>query len=144
MYVDDIIIIGSSNEIISMLGKILNDEFSLKYMGILYYFFGIKVNPTSTSSLLLKLSNYVKNLLTKAGMDNVKPSTTLMSSTMQLSSSDDTTCNDNPSYYRSIVGALQYTILTRPDICLSVNKACQYISNPLQTQWLDVKIFYDI
>jgi hypothetical protein len=32
--------------------------------------------------------------------------------------------------YRSIVGALQYLTLTRPDIALLVNKVCQLLQAP--------------
>jgi histone deacetylase 1/2 len=32
--------------------------------------------------------------------------------------------------YRSIVGALQYLTITRPDIAFVVNKACQFMQQP--------------
>lgn len=57
-------------------------------------------------------------------MVDAKPSTTPKSSFMQLSSIVDSVCYDNPSHYKSIVGALQCTTLTRPDIFFSVNEAC--------------------
>ncbi|KAL5549710.1 hypothetical protein UlMin_004941 [Ulmus minor] len=46
---------------------------------------------------------------------------------------------DNPHEYRSVVGALQYITITRPEICFSVNKACQFMQNPLDTHWKAVK-----
>ncbi|XP_052481122.1 secreted RxLR effector protein 161-like [Gossypium raimondii] len=33
--------------------------------------------------------------------------------------------------YRSIVGALQYIVITKPDIAYSVNKVCQFMHKPL-------------
>ncbi|XP_022157873.1 uncharacterized protein LOC111024485 [Momordica charantia] len=41
--------------------------------------------------------------------------------------------------YRSIVGALQYATLTRPEISFSVNKACQFMHSPTLIHWQLVK-----
>lgn len=45
----------------------------------------------------------------------------------------------DPTQYRSIVGALQYVTLTRPDIAYCVNKICQFLANPRDTHWRAVK-----
>jgi histone deacetylase 1/2 len=41
--------------------------------------------------------------------------------------------------YRSIVGALQYLTLARPDLSFSVNKVFQYIHAPTTSYWTAVK-----
>jgi histone deacetylase 1/2 len=41
--------------------------------------------------------------------------------------------------YMSIVGALQYATLTRPDISFSVNKVCQYLNSPTTIHMTAVK-----
>ena len=41
--------------------------------------------------------------------------------------------------YRSIVGALQYATLTRPKINFVVNKVCQFMASPMDSQWEVVK-----
>nr|KYP63343.1 hypothetical protein KK1_017912 [Cajanus cajan] len=43
------------------------------------------------------------------------------------------------SLYRSVVGALQYATITRPEINFSINKVCQSMSNPLEQHWSAVK-----
>jgi hypothetical protein len=41
--------------------------------------------------------------------------------------------------YRSIVGALQYLTLTRPDISFSVNKVCKFLHSPTNVHLAMVK-----
>lgn len=41
--------------------------------------------------------------------------------------------------YRSIVGALQYLTLTRPDISFGVNKVCRFLHCPTTVHWIAVK-----
>jgi histone deacetylase 1/2 len=46
---------------------------------------------------------------------------------------------DDFTNYRSIVGALQYIMLTRPDIAFSVNKVYQFLHTPTTVHWTAVK-----
>ncbi|KAL5577588.1 hypothetical protein UlMin_019287 [Ulmus minor] len=46
---------------------------------------------------------------------------------------------DDQTKYRSLVGALQYVTLTRPDIAFAINKACQFMHNPTTAHWLSTK-----
>lgn len=46
---------------------------------------------------------------------------------------DSGTTIANASEYRSLVGALQYIILTRPEIAFSVNKLSQLMNCPKTT-----------
>ena len=65
------------------------------------------------------------DLLGRVGMQNCKPSPTPLSSSEQLSLTEGALLNQEDSTsYRSIVGALQYLTLTRPDISFAVNKVC--------------------
>jgi histone deacetylase 1/2 len=47
--------------------------------------------------------------------------------------------SDDSTNYRSIVGALQYITLTRPDIAFSVNKVTQFLHVPTTVNWTAVK-----
>lgn len=46
---------------------------------------------------------------------------------------------DEATRYRSIVGALQYLTLTRPDISFVVNKVCQFLHSPTEVHLSAVK-----
>ncbi|MCH87664.1 retrovirus-related Pol polyprotein from transposon TNT 1-94 [Trifolium medium] len=138
IYVDDILITGSAPHIIQDLINKLNVHFALKQLGQLDYFLGIEVHCLSTGALLLNQAKYIRDLLCKAKMENSNPIGSPMVSTCRLSKHGTDTISD-PTLYRSIVGALQYVTLTRPDIAFSVNKVCQFMARPLETHWKAVK-----
>jgi hypothetical protein len=46
--------------------------------------------------------------------------------------------NDS-TQYRSIVSALQYLTLTRPDISFAVNKVCKFLCAQTTVHWAVVK-----
>lgn len=137
VYVDDILITGSSSEEIQALIRQLNNTFSLKDLGDLHYFLGIEVNPISTG-LHLSQTRYITDLLTRANMDKAKALPTPMVSNSSLSSRQGTPI-PNPQHYRSLVGALQYITITRPDIAFTVNKVSQFSHQPLDTHYKAVK-----
>ncbi|XP_030503823.1 uncharacterized mitochondrial protein AtMg00810-like [Cannabis sativa] len=45
----------------------------------------------------------------------------------------------NPTQYRSIIGALQYLTMTRPDISFAVNRLSQYMQQPSSEHWAACK-----
>ena len=138
VYVDDIIVIGTSAKDVAALIQNLNSTFALKDMGPLHYFLRIKVHHTSIRGFLLSQTKYIKDLLHKAKMSKYKPYPTLMTSNLKLSSSDGVPLTD-PNLYRSIVGSLQYVTITRLELAFCVTKVCQFMQNPLDTHWKTVK-----
>lgn len=82
----------------------------------------------SDGSLLLSQSKYIRDLISKVNMDFTKGMPTHMVSSLKLYRGRIVPI-ENPSMSRSIVGALEYALLTRPKISFSVNKACQFLSN---------------
>ncbi|XP_016737812.1 uncharacterized mitochondrial protein AtMg00810 [Gossypium hirsutum] len=137
VYVDDIIITGTHQANIDQFVTALNSQFSLKDLGPLSYFLGIEVSPTS-NGLILSQRKYVLDLLRRVKMDQANGSPTLMIIPSILS--QHTGCAiDNASEYRSIVGALQYVVIIRPDITFAVNKVCQFIHRQLDQHFKAVK-----
>ena len=121
MYVDDIIVTGSSDSEVTTLISQLNHTFALKDMGALHYFLGIEVKSTTASGLLLTQTKYIQDLLKKAQMDESKPYATPMVSSCKLSSRDGSPFHD-PTLYRTVVGSLQYITITRPELAYCVNR----------------------
>ena len=73
-------------------------------------------------------------------MASCKPMSTPLSTSEKLSAYEGVPLSSEDSTrYRSIVGALQYLTLTRPDIAFSVNKVCQFLHSPTDVHWAAVK-----
>lgn len=138
VYVDDIIITGNSTTQISKTIATLNKEFSLKDLGTLSYFLGIQVHLRPTGELILSQGKYIRDLLKKAGMSTAKGTNTPMVTGLKLYKDGEHVFSD-PHKYRSIVGALQYATITRPEISFAVNKVCQFMQSPLDEHWKAVK-----
>uniref|UniRef100_A0A803Q711 Polyprotein n=1 Tax=Cannabis sativa TaxID=3483 RepID=A0A803Q711_CANSA len=137
VYVDDIILTGSSPSVLNSLIKDLHAQFSLKDLGTLDYFLGIQVHQLSIG-LHLCQKKYITDLLCKAKMDNANPLPTPMTGGEKLSTFNSDPIAD-PKQYRSIVGALHYAVITRPEIAYAVNKVSQYMHNPLDSHFKVVK-----
>jgi histone deacetylase 1/2 len=139
VYVDDIIVTSSSSYAISALFKDLNKNFAIKDLGDLHFFLGIEVKRVN-DGLLLTQEKYATELLDKVGMRLCKSAPTPLSTSEQLSLASGTPLGtEDCTQFRSIVGALQYLTLTRPDLAFSVNKICQYLHAPTTEHWTAVK-----
>lgn len=72
-------------------------------------------------------SKYAKKLLSSFSLLSSKPALTPMTSGNVLSKGDGIFIDDS-STYRSMIGALQYYVVTRLDISFAVSKLCQFLS----------------
>ncbi|RVW59278.1 Retrovirus-related Pol polyprotein from transposon RE1 [Vitis vinifera] len=133
VYVDNILITGNNSTTILDLVHDLNKSFLLKDLGSLHYFLGIKAFQDETC-LYLTQSKYIADLLQKTNMAVAKPLPTPTISKKVLSKSDGDPM-DNPTMYRSTVGALQYVTITRPDISYMVSKLSQFLQSPTEIHW---------
>ena len=68
VYVDDIIITGSSTPLVQQLTTNLNTAFSLKQLGHLDYFLGLEIKYLPNNSILMTQSKYIRDLLHKTHM----------------------------------------------------------------------------
>jgi hypothetical protein len=93
IYVDDIIVVSSSDVAIGRLIHQLRSSFALKDLGKLHYFLGIEVQ-SSDGGLLLTQRKYASELLRRAGLLKCGPSSTPMISSEKLSSTDGTPLSD--------------------------------------------------
>ncbi|XP_068304424.1 uncharacterized mitochondrial protein AtMg00810-like [Pyrus communis] len=117
--------------------KKLGSLFSMKDLGPLNYFLGIEVQYNG-DSMHLSQSKYALDLLTRTKFTDVKPISTPVVTGQKLSAHVGDP-HEHPEMYRSVVGALQYLTLTRPDLSYAVNQVCQFMHSPKNTHWAAVK-----
>ncbi|XP_021903059.1 uncharacterized protein LOC110818467 [Carica papaya] len=72
---------------------------------------------------------YALNLLTKTGYLGCKSSSIPMDPNIKMSKDDGELLSDITSY-RRLIGKLLYLIISRPDICYSVNRLSQFLAAP--------------
>ena len=77
-------------------------------------------------------------MLNKTNLIQAKSVSTPMCSNQKLAL-NDSKLFDNPTVYRSTVGAFQYLTMTRLDISFAVNKLSQYLQEPTIQYWIACK-----
>eukprot|EP00253_Pinus_taeda_P018736 PITA_18736 len=118
VYVDDIIF-GSNEEAMSQnFALVMQKEFEMSLLGDLTYFLGLQVQQNK-DGIFLSQTKYLKRILKKYGMENLKPVCTPMVTGCSLNANDDSAAVHQPTY-RSMIGSLLYLTGTRPDIMHAV------------------------
>ncbi|XP_026433829.1 uncharacterized protein LOC113331324 [Papaver somniferum] len=133
VYVDDIILVGSSDSLLSSFITSLKTAFAMKDLGPLHHFLGIEATfDTSSTKLLLTQNKYSLELLKKHDMMGCKPCRTPVSHGQKDSISDGVPLPD-ATVYKRLVGGLQYLTLTRPNISFALAKRIlRYIKGSLE------------
>ncbi|CAM8908569.1 unnamed protein product [Rhodiola kirilowii] len=127
VYVDDIVIIGTSATLIDDVKAFIHSTFRIKDLGQLKYFLGIEV-ARSNEGIFINQRKYAMDLLSEAGLLACKPNSTPMDIKQKLAISTSATLTD-PTEYRRLVGKLVYLNVTRPDISFSVHILSQFLAS---------------
>lgn len=127
----------SSTGLLHRVISALQGEFAMKDLGPLDYFLAIRVHRSATG-FFLSQEQYAMDLLDCAGMLNCKPAPMPIDTKPKVAASSGTPASD-ASFYRSIVGALQYLTLTRPDLQYAVQQVCLHMHQSCDVHWSLVK-----
>ena len=106
MYVDDLLITGSSKDEISSLKDAMNHAFSMTDLGLLRQFLGLEI-AQSQHGIKLHQSKYALDFLNKFNMKYCKPSKTPFLSGVKLEEVGSSTMVNN-TLYSQLVGRLLY------------------------------------
>ena len=137
LYVNDIVLTASSQQLLQSVISSLQQEFAMKDLGQLHHFLGITVEP-SPSGLLLHQRQYALDILERAGMTDCKPCSTPVDTQAKLSADLGDPVAD-PTTYRSLAGALQYLTFTRPDLTYAVQQVCLHMHDPRESHLAALK-----
>ncbi|XP_068661887.1 uncharacterized mitochondrial protein AtMg00810-like [Aristolochia californica] len=136
LYVNNIIIMGNNPSLLDSFATKLHSEFATKNLRSLSYFLGLEATPTADGLFLSQLK-YARDILARAQLLDSKPVHTPMVVSHHLSSVGQ--LFSDPTLYRSLVGALQYLTIMRPDIAHVVNSVSQFLHSPTTDHFLAVK-----
>ena len=106
-YGDDIILTASTPTLLQRITERLHSEFAMTDLGDLHHFLGISVTRSS-DGLFLSQRQYALDLLQRAGMAECHSTSTPVDAQAKLSATEGSPVTD-PTEYRSLAGALQYS-----------------------------------
>ncbi|XP_071704924.1 uncharacterized mitochondrial protein AtMg00810-like [Rutidosis leptorrhynchoides] len=105
-------------------------------LGSLNYFLGTSVTRSSTG-MFLSQKKYDTEILERADMMQCKPCRTPVETKSNLGSNGPPIFD--PTLYRSLAGALQYVMFTRPDISYVVQQICLFMHDPREPHFSALK-----
>ncbi|XP_040948738.1 uncharacterized mitochondrial protein AtMg00810-like [Gossypium hirsutum] len=139
IYVDDLLITGSSASMIDELKQFLHLNFKMKDLGVLKFFLGIEI-MRSNKGIILNQRKYALELIADLGLGEAKSVCTPLEHNLKLTSIEydesvqtkvdgDDLVTDVKMYQR-LLGRLIYLTNTRPDITFAVQHLSQFMHRP--------------
>jgi hypothetical protein len=133
VYVDDIILAGTSIDEFNIIKKILDAQFKIKDLGALKYFLELEV-AQSREGIHISQRKYCLDLLKDFGLLGAKPAAMPLDPAVKLHN-DEGKLFDDISQYRRLIGKLLYLTNTRPDIAYATQQLSQFLHKPTVTHF---------
>ena len=137
VYVDDLLIAASNEDLTPGLKKVLTIEFDMKDLGVPRKVLGLEIKITR-DSILVHQASYAEKLLKRFGFDNCVPAETPLVPGTVLEHQNSGTELDSVRHrrYREIVGSIMYlTTSTRPDLSMAISMCSRYVQKPYDLHW---------
>nr|ABB47865.2 retrotransposon protein, putative, Ty1-copia subclass [Oryza sativa Japonica Group] len=134
LYVDDILIFGTSLNVIEEVKDYLSKSFEMKDLGEADVILNIKLQRGDEGGITLVQSYYVDKVLSRFGYSDCKPAPTPYDPSVLLRK--NRRIARDQLRYSQIIGSLMYLAsATRPDISFAVSKLSRFVSNPGDDHW---------
>ena len=128
VYVDDVLFTGTDLVEIQQLKAFLHDSFKIKDLGKLHYFLGLEI-LYKTDGILISQRKFVLELLKEYDCITYSSVTSPLDPNVKLQAKEGTLLPD-PTYYRKLIGKLNFLTNTRFDIAYSVQHLIQFMQAP--------------
>jgi hypothetical protein len=133
LYVDDILIFGTSTRVIDEIKSFLSRCFDMKDLGPADVILNIKLTK-SEDGITLNQSHYAEKILSRFGFEECKISPTPYDVSIKLRKFKGE--EKDQLRYSQIIGSLMYLVgATRPDISYAVSKLSRFTSNQGDDHW---------
>ncbi|WVZ61048.1 hypothetical protein U9M48_010979 [Paspalum notatum var. saurae] len=134
LYVDDILILGTSLNLVKEVKDFLCENFEMKDLGVADVILNIKLLREDDGGITLVQFHYVEKMLSRFGFSDCKSAPTPYDSSVRLRKNQGAT--KNQLLYSQIIGSLMYlSSAIRPDISYVVSKLSRFVSNPGDGHW---------
>ena len=137
VYVDDLIVTGSSLAVIEDFKAKMAREFDMSNLGSLSSYLGIEVKQ-SKDFIFLSQTTYVQKVLQHANLGQCNSAITPLEPRVKFLSEEGKSMVSSTTY-RSLIGSLRYVTHTRPDILFAVGILSRHMENPNQEHYSGVK-----
>jgi hypothetical protein len=134
LYVDDILIFGTSLNVIKEVNEFLSQNFELKDLGETDVILNIKLVREGDGGVTLLQSHYLEKVSSRFGYSDCKPAPTPYNASMILKKNKR--IMRDQLRYSQIIGSLMYLAsATRPDISFAMSKLSRFVSNLEDDHW---------
>ena len=133
LYVDDMLIFGTSPSMVHSTKRFLASQFDMKDMGEAKVILGVKIIRMG-DSIMLSQEHYVEKILKRFGHFDVKPVSTPYDANTHLMKNRGDPMGQ--AEYGQIIGSLMHLMnFYRPDIAYVVCRLSKYTHNPNNDHW---------
>ena len=133
--VDDMILASPSKEFSDKFYSDMCKIYEIKDLGVPEYVIGVRVVQSNNSIKLLQ-DRYIDDLYEQHTPGDKTTSTPAVPSTILcldgVHGETKSSLLPDPKVYRSLVGGLMYTLITRPDVAAAVSVCARYLAHPKQ------------
>lgn len=137
IYVDDLIIMGSSEHGIIAFKEDMKKTFRMSDLGKLSFYLGLEVQQSEAGIMVTQIA-YAQRILEKNRMGNCHSCTTPTENRLKLTK-NSTAIPVDVTEFRSTVGSLRYLVHTCPDITFAVSYVSQFMEKPTMEHQAAVK-----
>ena len=137
VYVDDLIITGSSFVVIEDFKAEMAREFDMSNLGALSSYLGIEVKQGKDFIFLSQMA-YTQKILQHAKLGDGNAAITPLEARAQFTY-DEGKSTVNSTVYRSLIGSLRYLTHTRSDLLFAMGILSRHMEQPTQEHYIGVK-----